>query len=165
MYLSVALLPILVVALGDSTVSRDFFLLPFPPFFSFQNMWCHHSSISSTMTIKEHYHNRSALVLITREVTWYGSCFFSMETTPAACQVSLRGPGKWRHQTQRRSNGIPPFSPHRLGLKSQSLLVLVPTKTEQWGAVRTAFLPLQSIGFILGISIHRRIMCRAPLLV
>lgn len=145
--------------------SGELFPLPFLPLVSFQNMWCHHSSVSSTMTIKALYHNRSAPVLVSREVTQFRSCLFSVETYPHLPGLSQRSPGKWRHQTLLGSNGIPFFSPHRLGLKSESLLILVPTKTEQWWAVSKAFFPIRSIGIIQGISIHRRIIHRALLLV
>lgn len=53
--------------------------------------------------------------------------------------LSQRSPAKWSHQTQWRSNGIPLFSPHRVTLKSESLLTWVLTKTEQWMAVCKAF--------------------------
>ena len=76
--------------LGNFTVSGDFFPLPFLLFVSAQNMWCHHSSISSTMTIQAHYHNKRAPVLIIKEVTQFRNCLLSVETTPA-CQVSLEG--------------------------------------------------------------------------
>ena len=76
--------------LGNFMVSGDFFPLPFLLFVSAQNMRCHHSSISSTMTIQAHYHNKHAPVLIIKEVTRFRSCLLSVETTPA-CQVSLEG--------------------------------------------------------------------------
>lgn len=79
--------------------------------------------------------------------------------------LSQRSLGKWRHQTLLGSNGIPLFSPHRVGLKSKSPLIWILTKTEQWVAVCKAFSPIQSVGIIQGISIHMKIMHRASLLV
>lgn len=92
-YLSAALLPILALTLwGILWPLGSFFplLLPFFFFFPPANLWCHHSSISSTLTMKAHYHNRSVPGLITREVTWFRSCLFSVETTRSLPEESWK---------------------------------------------------------------------------
>lgn len=137
-----------------------FFLFSFFYFFLLWNLWCHHSSISSTLTIKAHYHNRSAPALITRKVTWFRSCF-SLWRLPVLPGLSQRSPGEWRHQTLLGPSGIPFFSPHRVALKSEFLLIWVLTKTEQWVTVCNRFVPIRSIGVIQGVSILREIMHRA----
>lgn len=158
-YPSVAVLPLLVVALWGILWSLEIFFLLL--FFSLQGVWCHHSSISCTLTIKH---------IILREVpqgSLPGKCDLDQELSflygdSPACQVTPRGA---LENEDIKHCGIPLFSPHRVALKSQSLLILVLTKTKQWMAVCKAFFPFQYIGIIQGISIHMRIMLRASLLI